>query len=141
MRNFVKLILILCLCVSLLAMVGCGKQAPTDANGTTGGTTVPQESQEGTTPEDTTTEKPVNIVEDPLNNGEGDPLDAIDGTTTGDGKPGIDIEVDDDGGNQNATTPTEGNAGSQGGSTETTGATGSTESDDDFKVDFGDLLG
>lgn len=141
MRNIVKLILILCLCVGLLAMVGCSKQEPTSTNGTTGGTTVPQETQDDTASEETTTEKPVNLVEDPLNNGEGDPLDAIDGTTADDGKPGINIEVDDDGGSQSTTTPTEGNTGNQGGSTETTGATGSTESDDDFKVDFGDLLG
>ena len=136
MRNTVKLILILCLCVGMLAMVGC-KQKPADTTGTAA-TTVPEETTQETTQE-TTTEKPVNIVEDPLSNGEGDPLDAIDGTTDST-KPGIEIDIDA-GGNE-STTPTESTGGNQGGTTGTTAPTqGGSNDDDDFVVDFGDLTG
>lgn len=98
MRKYLKLLLLAVLCLSLLAAVGCKKEDPTVAT-TTGTVTVPQET-EGTVPEETTTEKPVNIVEDPLNNGEGDPTDAMDSTDPGEGgKPNVDIEVDEDTGN------------------------------------------
>lgn len=112
MRNTVKLILILCLCVGMLAMVGC-KQKPADTTGTAA-TTVPEETTQETTQE-TTTEKPVNIVEDPLSNGEGDPLDAIDGTTDST-KPGIEIDIDAGGDDKENI----GNAGN-GGATDKTG--------------------
>ncbi len=169
MRNIVKLILILALCASLLAMVGCNKKEPAPTNGTTEGTTTVPEETTGESQDGTTTEKPVNIVEDPLNNGEGDPLDAMGGTPTEDGKPSIDIELggstgnaggnsggstggnqggstggnqggnsggnsgNSQGGNSGTTTPTEGNDNNQGGSTDTT--------DDDFSINFGDLIG
>ena len=139
MRNFVKLILVLCLCLSLLS--GCvviDPESEQTNGGAEGTTTVPEDVTGGNTPEETTTEKPVNIVEDPMNNGEGDPMDAIDATTEG-SKPGIDIDVDGDGGDEPV--PTEDN-GSNNNSGSTGGTTGTTEDDDDdFNIDFGDLLG
>lgn len=135
MRNILKVLLILVVCLSLLALAGCRNK-----NGSTGetiGVTDPQETT-AETQEQTTTEKPVNIVEDPLNNGEGNPLDAIDGTGDATG-PVIDIEVEDDATNT-TTAPTQGgnnqSGNNQGGTTEPT----STPEDDDLVVDFGDLV-
>lgn len=134
MRNIMKVLLILVIVLGLLALVGCQDQETTVDNGAT---TVPQETT-GEVAEETTTEKPVNIVEDPLGNGEGDPLDAIDGTTDESG-PVIDIEIDDDGGNSTAD-PTQG--GSTGGNSEdnVTEPTAGGDSDDDLVVDFDDLV-
>lgn len=134
MRNIMKVLLILVVCLGLLS--GCLFANNGGSTGETGGTTVPQETT-GETPEETTTEKPVNIVEDPLNNGEGDPLDAIDSTSDETG-PVIDIEIDDDGGN--TTTPTQG--GSTGGNSEdnVTEPTTGGDDEDDLVVDFDDLV-
>lgn len=129
MRNMMKISLILVLCLGLLALVGCKNQ---EATTPTTGTTAPQETTTDV-PEETTTEKPVNIVEDPLNNGEGDPLDAVDGTTDSTG-PEIDIEVENE-----PTTPTQG--GSTGGSEDNVTEPTQGKDDDDLVVDFGDLVG
>lgn len=132
MRNIVKLLLICTLCVGLLA--ACGSADPAATTGATGGTTVPGETGGETTSAETTTQDVVNVVEDPLNNGEGDPLDAIDGTTSD--EPFIDIETDGDAdsGDTGSTTPSEGTSG--GDSTDTA----ETTEGDDFVVDMGDLI-
>ena len=92
MGNMMKVFLILMIVMSLLVLAGCQSEEVADP----GTTTVPVEAG-GEATEEPTTEKPVNIVEDPLGNGEGDPLDAIDGTT-GESGPAIDIEIDEDAG-------------------------------------------
>lgn len=95
MGKYLKILVLAILCLSLLVVMGCKKEDPAAAT-TTGTTTVPQETTEGTEPEETT-EKPVNIVEDPLNNGEGDPTDAMGTTDPSEAdKPNVDIEVDED---------------------------------------------
>ncbi len=156
MRKYLKYLLLAVLCLSLLAAVGCGKKDAEPADTTTGTTTVPQETTEGTVPEETTTEKPVNIVEDPLNNGEGDPTDAMDSTNPAEeDKPGVDIEIDDGNtgntGNGNTGNGNTGNTGNTGngntGNTGNTGNSGNTntgdtengDGDDDFVIDFDDL--
>ena len=97
MRNTMKMLLIAMLCLSLLAVVGCGKGVPAPVEPSEQTTTAATETT-AETQEETTTEKPVNLVEDPLNNGEGDPTDAMENTdqTKEDDKPGVDIEVDDE---------------------------------------------
>lgn len=130
MRNMLKLILIFVLCAGLLVLAGCGKNADQSANGET--TTTPSENVDPTGTEEPTTEKPVNIVEDPLSNGEGDPLDALGGSDNT--EPTIDVEIDD-GGN------TGGDNGDTGNNDSNPGGTTEKESEDDFEIDFGDLIG
>ena len=148
MGKYLKILVLALLCLSLLAVVGCKKEDPAVAT-TTGTVTEPQETTEGTVPEETT-EKPVNIVEDPLNNGEGDPTDAMGTTdTTDDGKPNIDIEVDEDDsdtgnngntGNGNTGNGNTGNGNTGGNSDNTnTGDTDNGKDEDDFVIDFDDL--
>jgi len=143
MGKYLKILVLALLCLSLLAVVGCKKEDPAVAT-TTGTVTEPQETTEGTVPEETT-EKPVNIVEDPLNNGEGDPTDAMGTTdTTDDGKPNIDIEVDEDdsdtGNNGNTGNGNTGNGNTGGNSDNTnTGDTDNGKDEDDFVIDFDDL--
>lgn len=130
MRNVMKLILILMIAMSLLMLVGCQEeqefQDPSE--------TTPVDAT-GDPTEETTTEKPVNVVEDPLTNGEGDPLDAIDGTTDESG-PVIDIEIEDE--------PASTTAPAQGGNNEdnvTEPTKNENQEDDDLVVDFDDLVG
>lgn len=134
MGNMMKVFLILMIVMSLLVLAGCQSEEVADP----GTTTVPVEAG-GETTEEPTTEKPVNIVEDPLGNGEGDPLDAIDGTT-GESGPVIDIEIEEDAGSTTAP--------NQGGNTDSDKEDNVTEppvnddkDDDDLVVDFGDLVG
>ena len=138
MRNFVKLMLIAVLCLGLLTLVGCGKKAETGTV-TDETTTIPQETTEATT-EEVTTEKPVNIVEDPLNNGEGDPTDAMDTTDPNqEVKPGVDIEVEEDDDSSNTGNTDNGNTGNTDNGGNSGSNTGSDSGDDDFVIDFDDL--
>lgn len=138
----ISLLLIIVLCFGLL--VGCGSKTKTTVTTTAAPTaaptpdeSAPEEPSAEDTEGETTTQEVVNIVEDPLSNGEGDPLDGIDGATD---DTGIKIEIEEDGdaesggNNGGTTTPNEGNAGGN-----TSGET--TESEDDFVVDFDDLTG
>ena len=139
MGNMMKVFLILVIVLGLFVLAGCQSQDGEIVDGNSA--TAPQDNSDEPT-QQTTTEKPVNVVEDPLNNGEGDPLDAIDGTTGASG-PMIDIEIEE-------TTDTPTTAPNQGGSTGGNNQSGNNQGstteptqgkeEDDLVIDFGDLI-
>ena len=140
MENMLKIVLVMGLCLGLLTLAGCGKTAQQPATGET--TTIPAENGEtGEIEQASTTEKPVNLVEDPLNNGEGDPLDAIGGSE--ELAPTIGVEVDGGNSGDTGNNGNTGNNGDTGNTSDNPGNAGGTteESGDDFEVDFGDLIG
>lgn len=132
-------LLILALVLSLaLVLVGCGKEEAkkTEPNGETTGTAQTEGTAQGT--EGNTTE----ATEEPFDtNPEGDP-----GLDDDEGDPGVDIYLP--GGGNNMGTNENPNSGSNEGSGEGNSTDVTTPSvpevdngEDDFEVDFGDLLG
>ena len=125
MNNILKLCLVIALCAALLMMAGCAKKQ-TEGNDSTQQTT--QATTEGNGSED---EVDQTVTQNP----EGDPFDATTEGTEPSGNTGNDGNGGNSGGNGGDTVQTE--------TTEPpVGIDEDTQpTEDDFNIDFGDLLG
>lgn len=130
MNNILKLCLVIVLCGALLMMVGCAKEQTGDNDST-------QQTTQGTTEGNGSEDE---VDQEVTKNPEGDPFDATtEGTepnsNTGNGGNGGNSGNGGNGGNGSDKTPTETTEPPVGIDEDT------KPTEDDFNVNFGDLLG